>query len=283
MRLNCKFIISTLIVGIVSFGLFSANPSSPILLDSIGDAVDKKQGKERKASRRVAEPVVEIDRPIVVNQSALTKVSVASHGADALSLPTAGVGDGASIINTRFKVVESGQLPEKSDGVAIMQEALGSAKAAIDSKPINVPGNRIGGKTHLGKTKADEIIILLEQDHEDNVKDLIKYRWCFRKCSNFTEAFGNSLLYLGSGLATIAGGVKLVGSEEVSNILLFISTVCFASHVTLIGMAKCSGREESERESQLEKLADAVGFKVTHLEPKIDDDSDQEKDQKESV
>ena len=274
MRLNRKFIISTIIVGIKSFGLFSA--SSPVLLDSIGETVDKKQA--RKASRKVAEPVVEIDRPIVVNQSAL-KTAVTSSGVDASTSLTVKVnsGDAINTGGTRLKIVEE---DKSDDGISIMKKALGEAKPSIHS---NLQSSHAISKTHLGKTKSDEIIILLEQDHEDNVRDLIKYRWCFRKCANFTEAFGNSLLYIGSGLATIAGGVKLVGSEEVSNILLFISTVCFASHVTLIGIAKCSGREESERESQLEKLADAVGFEITHLDPKIDDDSDQEKDQKESV
>jgi hypothetical protein len=128
-------------------------------------------------------------------------------------------------------------------------------------------------RTHLGKAKSAEIVGLLEQDHEDNVKDLIKYRWCFRKCANFTEAIGNGLLYLGSGLATVAGGVKMVGSDHVSNILLFTSTVCFASHVTLIGCAKCSAREQRERENQLDKLANAVDFPVTALyTPIVDED-----------
>lgn len=31
-------------------------------------------------------------------------------------------------------------------------------------------------RTHLGKAKSAEIVGLLEQDHKDNVKDLIKYR-----------------------------------------------------------------------------------------------------------
>ncbi|MCX7343767.1 MAG: hypothetical protein NT128_06465 [Proteobacteria bacterium] len=162
-------------------------------------------------------------------------------------------------------------------GLGIVEEAVARNPVAsdhiIEMGKLDAQKQR-GAHTHLGKAKSTEIIGLLEQDHEDNVKDLIKYRWCFRKCANFTEAIGNGLLYLGSGLATVAGGVKLVGSDDVSNILLFASTICFASHVTLIGCAKCSSREERERENQLDKLAEAVGFSVTSLDCPIVDDDD---------
>jgi hypothetical protein len=42
----------------------------------------------------------------------------------------------------------------------------------------------------------------------------------------------------------------------------------------LIGCAKCSAREERERENQLDKLADPVGFPVTSLYSPIVDDDD---------
>ena len=165
-------------------------------------------------------------------------------------------------------------------GTSAGNEVLGIVEEAARKKDHVIEMGKLDGpkhhdtRTHLGEVRSKEIVGLLEQDHEDNVKDLIKYRWCFRKCANFTEAFGNGLLYLGSGLATIAGGVKMVGSDHVSNILLFTSTVCFAGHVTLIGLAKCSSREERERENQLDKLADAVGFSVTALNCPIVDEDD---------
>ena len=187
---------------------------------------------------------------------------------------------------TFFALVTSigiaGVFGSSSEHNSAEKEALGIVEKAVTGKTGNVviemgkldAQKQHGAHTHLGEVRSREIVGLLEQDHEDNVKDLIKYRWCFRKCANFTEAIGNGLLYLGSGLATVAGGVKLVGSDSVSNILLFASTICFASHVTLIGCAKCSSREERERENQLDKLADAVGFSVTSLNCPIVDDDD---------
>jgi hypothetical protein len=85
---------------------------------------------------------------------------------------------------------------------------------------------------------------------------------------------GNTLLYIGSGAASVAAGIKLIGSEDLSNIFLFASTACFAAHITFIGIAKCSSREESEREKQLVTLADEVGFKVVSLETRVTDDGE---------
>ena len=83
---------------------------------------------------------------------------------------------------------------------------------------------------------------------------------------------GNSLLYLGSGCAAVAGGISLIGSKDLANIFLFVNTVCFAGHVTLIGCAKCSSREEDEREDELADLAKEVGFRVTTLKSNVVDD-----------
>ncbi len=114
---------------------------------------------------------------------------------------------------------------------------------------------------------------LLEVDYERNVGDLIQSRWFFRKTANCTEAFGNTLLYIGSGAASVAAGIKLIGSDSLSSMFLFASTACFAAHISLIGIAKCSAREEGEREIQLTTLAQQVGFKIVSLEPRITDDS----------
>lgn len=115
---------------------------------------------------------------------------------------------------------------------------------------------------------------ILEADYEQNLVDLIHTRWFFRKTANCTEALGNTLLYIGSGAASVAAGIKLIGSEDLSNIFLFASTACFAAHITFIGIAKCSSREESEREKQLVTLADEVGFKVVSLETRVTDDGE---------
>ena len=113
---------------------------------------------------------------------------------------------------------------------------------------------------------------LFEADYERNVGDLIQTRWFYRKTANCTEATGNTLLYIGSGAASVAAGIKLVGSDDLSNMFLFASTACFAAHITLIGIAKCSAREETEREAQLSALADEVGFKIVPLETHVTDD-----------
>ena len=115
---------------------------------------------------------------------------------------------------------------------------------------------------------------ILEADYEQNLVDLIHTRWFFRKTANCTEALGNTLLYIGSGAASVAAGIKLIGSNELSDIFLFASTACFAAHITFIGIAKCSSREQSEREKQLVTLADEVGFKVVSLETRVTDDGE---------
>ena len=112
----------------------------------------------------------------------------------------------------------------------------------------------------------------LSADYENNVRDLIQSRWFFRKAANYSEGLGNALLYIGSGAASVAASVKLIGSEDISNIFLFSGTACFAAHITLIGIAKCSAREEGERENQLSTLAQQVKFGIVPLNPQITDE-----------
>jgi hypothetical protein len=114
---------------------------------------------------------------------------------------------------------------------------------------------------------------LLSADYGRNVSDLVNMRWFFRKAANCSEAFGNVLLYVGSGASAMASGVKLVeGSGNLMNILLFGSTACFAVHITFIGIAKCSAREEEERENHLANLAHEVNFTVVPLVTTVNDD-----------
>ncbi|MEI6627910.1 MAG: hypothetical protein WCN27_00680 [Alphaproteobacteria bacterium] len=122
-------------------------------------------------------------------------------------------------------------------------------------------------------SRASRVIGALEKDYEDNVISLIRSRWIFRKSANVAEVLGNGFLYIGAGLSTVAGGVAMVGSQNIANILLFSSTACFATHIIFIGFAKCCAREEREREKQLDALAKRVGFSVVHLEPIITDDA----------
>jgi hypothetical protein len=146
-----------------------------------------------------------------------------------------------------------------------------------DKLPVSIRRNSYTAvQNFISKDTSTEITRMLEQDHKDNVSDLIQYRWVFRKFANITEVFGNGLLYLGTGLNTIAAGITMVGSQQTANIILFVGTACVAGHVTFLGLAKCSAREQGEREIQLESLANAVGFQITPLKPEITDDEDEE-------
>ena len=122
-------------------------------------------------------------------------------------------------------------------------------------------------------SRASRVVSALEKDYEDNVSSLIRSRWIFRKSANVAEVLGNGFLYIGAGSSTVAGGVAMVGSQSIANILLFSSTVCFAAHIIFIGFAKCCAREEREREKQLDALAKRIGFSVIPLEPIITDDA----------
>lgn len=135
-------------------------------------------------------------------------------------------------------------------------------KSAVDKEDITA-----------SKAVAMRVINALEKDFEDNVQSSLRSRWVFRKSANVAEILGNGFLYCGSGISTIAAAVNLIGSQNISNILLFTAAGCFAAHIVFIGFAKCFAREEKEREKQLEALAKKVGFSVTHMECTITDDA----------
>ncbi len=144
---------------------------------------------------------------------------------------------------------------------------------ASETTSLIRPSGAVAASSGLDDSTAVEVRNLLREDYKRNVKDLIGTRWFFRKVSNCTEAFGNTLVYTSAGFAAIAGSIRLVGSEDISNGFLFASNACLAAHVALIGVAKCSAREEGEREHLLEELAGKVGFKVVALNPTIADDA----------
>ncbi len=131
----------------------------------------------------------------------------------------------------------------------------------------------IAHRTGIREQVVTDVHNLLSADYGINVTDVVNMRWFFRKASHISEAFGNVLLYVGSGASAMASGVKLVeGSDNLMNILLFGSTACFAAHITFIGIAKCSAREEEERENHLANLAHEVNFTVVPLVPTVNDD-----------
>ncbi len=131
----------------------------------------------------------------------------------------------------------------------------------------------IAYRTGIREQVVTDVHNLLSADYGRNVSDIINMRWFFRKVANCSEAIGNVLLYVGSGASAMASGVKLVeGSGNLMNILLFGSTACFAAHITFIGIAKCSAREEEERENHLANLAHEVNFTVVPLVPTVNDD-----------
>jgi hypothetical protein len=131
----------------------------------------------------------------------------------------------------------------------------------------------IAHRTGIRERVVTDVHNLLSADYGRNVSDVVNMRWFFRKAANCSEAFGNVLLYVGSGASAMASGVKLVeGSGNLMNILLFGSTACFAVHITFIGIAKCSAREEEERENHLANLAHEVNFTVVPLVTTVNDD-----------
>lgn len=135
---------------------------------------------------------------------------------------------------------------EKLIGKDIEKPLLSSEEKGTDRKAVTY-GALNADTLPLTGDRVIRIRELLGQDHENNVRDLINSRWFFRKFANYTESLGNVLLYLGTGLSTIATGVTILGPKETANTLQFISTACFAAHVTLIGFARCSAREEDQK------------------------------------
>jgi hypothetical protein len=118
---------------------------------------------------------------------------------------------------------------------------------------------------------AERMAALLSADYERNVGDVIQSRWFFRKVSNCTEACGNILLYLSASAPAIAAAVHPF-DPSVANYITCSGLICLGAHVALIGTARCSAREEGERENQLAALAQEVGYRVVPLRPIVTDD-----------
>lgn len=156
------------------------------------------------------------------------------------------------------------------DGDAAVARSHSSSMIASAASSVE-----IARRTGLKIDRVSRVHEALGVDFERNVNDVVFYRRCFRKAANISEALGNGLLYVGSGLSTIAAVIKLTGaSEETSNLILFASAALVGAHVTFIGMAKCAAREASEREHQLGALAETVGFHITSVLPTVTDDAE---------
>ncbi|MCE2716633.1 MAG: hypothetical protein ACK4V2_07475 [Pseudomonadota bacterium] len=113
---------------------------------------------------------------------------------------------------------------------------------------------------------------LFNNDYVSNVRDLLNARWFFRKVANCNEAAGNTCLYCSAGAPAVAAAINPF-SLLASHVITCFGLSALGVHVTLIGIAKCSAREETEREAQLSDLAKRVGFQVVSLQPTITDDS----------
>ena len=123
----------------------------------------------------------------------------------------------------------------------------------------------------------DEIKTLFDKDYEKNIKDFIYFRWFFRKSTKISEFLGNTLLYVGSCLSSIASGISLVpikNSQNITNLLLFISTGMFSTHIMCIAFAKYMRIEEIEKENQLQDLVSGMkDIKIIPLIPSVNDTS----------
>lgn len=158
---------------------------------------------------------------------------------------------------------------------------IGDIEAAVDRAPTPsssiiasaASSAEIARITGLKTDRVSRVHEALGVDFESNINDVIWYRRFFRKTANITEALGNGLLYLGSGSSAIAAAGTLIFPPAVPYIL-FSGAACFGTHLTLIGLAKCSAREASEREHQLGGLAETVGFHITSVLPTITNDAE---------
>lgn len=160
-----------------------------------------------------------------------------------------------------------------ADSLAAPLIADASEATRLLARSTNVssdPTSAVGPtqRTALNEQTVVEVHTILSQDYRDNVKDLVRSRWFFRKATNYTEMFSNALLYIGSGSSAVAAAGSLIFPVAVPYIL-FGGATCFAVHLTLAGIARCSAREEGEREQLLKELADAVGFNVVNLQPTV--------------
>jgi hypothetical protein len=116
---------------------------------------------------------------------------------------------------------------------------------------------------------------LLRADFLANAKDLLVSRLRYRRVANVCELFGNGALYVGVALSSISTTIPVLGDyKAICDKLSFISTGLFATHVMLIGCARCLSREQKEREALLKDHANAVGFQLKTMQSVVTDEAE---------
>jgi hypothetical protein len=114
-------------------------------------------------------------------------------------------------------------------------------------------------KTALSEDSIDNLRTIYNKDYLDNVNDFFKSRWCYRKITNFAEAAANTFLHLGSACSAISAVGSLVFPNAVQYVL-FTGGSCYALYLGFAGIAKCSTREQKEREELLTRALEPVGM-----------------------
>ncbi len=178
----------------------------------------------------------------------------------------------------RIDIAEELQAGSRASSLDVDRGAPTSAEdsAAIALRAESRPASRVGSvstedsaaiahRTRINALRVSEAHEILSDDYMDNLKDLKKTRWFFRKTANCTEVAANVLLYVGAGLSTLSSVMCLVGAEGAANTVLFVGTSFIVSHVAFMGIARCSAREEREREHLLKNLARKVNFEIVPL------------------
>lgn len=133
---------------------------------------------------------------------------------------------------------------------------------------------KYGTTTATTNKTATKVVALLETDYEQNVEELVKSRRCLSRVTSCTKILGNTFLYIGTGCSMVAAAFTAVGSQEMANNILFFGATCSAIHITFIGFARCSSKEEKKRDDLLAHLGEEVGFKVIPMDTQVTDDAE---------
>jgi hypothetical protein len=184
--------------------------------------------------------------------------------------------------DTSFTINISDTEEERSPAPTLRLSAndmeMGCSASRVSS--LAVEGGRsessaiIAHRTGMREKVVTEAHDILSNDYIENLKDLRKTRWFFRKVSSYTGCIANVLLHGGGGISIISSGIQVVQGEQISTISLAAS-VCYAAYGVFIGIAKCSAAEERERENHLKDLARKVGFSIVPLPHTVVDAADE--------
>lgn len=146
-----------------------------------------------------------------------------------------------------------------------------TVRAETKSSNNSTDSIEIAERTKIKLEDVREVHQILSDDYKDNVKDLVRMRWIFRKAAGFTECFGNTCLHVGAGLATISTVMCLIDAGSLSNTISFAGTACIVTYVSLLGIARCCAREEKERDLLLKNLSKKVNFDFVSIQHTVVD------------